>query len=167
MHIAIYWLGKDIYIYILPGSSMLYKNPNSNIANLQNKTEIIYKNISKKVTKTTTYIRRKKWQFEKNWQSDNTQQQHILTLSANNLNSKNTKLILILTQIIMYEIRTYRNNLKYKKAQLPQENIIMKILTELPNILIAHYKLHKLKWYGNPISTIILHKQCHCKNIQR
>ena len=60
MHIAIYWLGKDIYIYILPGSSMLYKNPNSNIANLQNKTEIIYKNISKKVTKTTTYIRRKK-----------------------------------------------------------------------------------------------------------
>lgn len=33
----------------------------------------------------------------------------------------------------------------YDKIQLPQESIITKIITELRDILMAHYKLHKLK----------------------
>lgn len=33
----------------------------------------------------------------------------------------------------------------YDKIQLPQESIITKIITELRDILTAHYKLHKLK----------------------
>ena len=67
-----------------------------------------------------------------------TPQEHIFTLSANNLNSKNKKLILTITQIIMYEIWTSRNNMKYDKTQLPQETIITKILTQLRNILTVH-----------------------------
>ena len=35
--------------------------------------------------------------------------------------------------------------MKYDKIQLPQESIITKIITELRDILMAHYKLHKLK----------------------
>ena len=48
-----------------------------------------------------------------------TPQQHTFTLSANNLNSKNKKLILTLTQLIMHEIWTSRNNIKYDKILLP------------------------------------------------
>ena len=44
----------------------------------------------------------------------------------------------------MYEIWTSRNNIKYDKIQLSQETIITKILTQIRNILTAHYKLHKL-----------------------
>ena len=54
------------------------------------------------------------------------------------------KLILTLTQLIMYEIWTSRNNIKYDKIQLSQETIITNILTQLWNIITAHYKLHKL-----------------------
>ena len=45
-----------------------------------------------------------------------TPQQHIFTLSANNLNSKNKKLILTLTQVTMYERWISRNNIKYDKT---------------------------------------------------
>ena len=81
--------------------------------------------------------------YQKLIKRQHTLQQRTSTLSANNLNSKNKKLILTLTQLIMYEIWKSRNNIKYDKIQLPQETII-KILTELQNILTAHYKLHKL-----------------------
>ena len=82
--------------------------------------------------------------YEKLTKKQYTPLQHIFTLSTNNLNSKNKKLILTLTQLIMYEIWTSRNDLKYDKTQLSQETIITKILTQIRNILTAHYKLHKL-----------------------
>lgn len=44
----------------------------------------------------------------------------------------------------MYEIWTSRNNLKYDKTQLTQETIITKIITQLQNIISAHYKQNKL-----------------------
>ena len=45
----------------------------------------------------------------------------------------------------MYEIRLSRNNMtKYDKTQPMQQTIITKIITQLQNILNAHYKLHKL-----------------------
>ena len=47
-------------------------------------------------------------------------------------------------QLIIYQIWTSRNNNKYDKIQLSQETIITNILTQLRNILTAHYKLHKL-----------------------
>ena len=80
--------------------------------------------------------------YEKLTKRQHASQQHTFTLSANNLNSQ--KLILTLTQLIMYEIWTSRNNIKYDKIQLSQETIITKILTQIRNILTAHYKLHKL-----------------------
>ena len=82
--------------------------------------------------------------YEKLTKRQHASQQHTFTLSANNLNSKNKKLILTLTELIMYEIWTSRNNIKYDKIQLSQETIITKILTQLRNILTTHYKLHKL-----------------------
>ena len=84
--------------------------------------------------------------YEKLTKQQYTPQQHMFTLSAINLNSKNKKLILTLTQLIMYEIWTYRNNIKYDKIQLSQETIITKILTQLLNIITAHYKLRKLNY---------------------
>ena len=98
----------------------------------------------------TTCTRVKKiWKYfqptnEKLTKKQYTPRQHIVTLSTNNLNSKNKKLIITLTQLIMYEIWTSRNNLNYDKTQLSQETIITKILTQIRNILTAHYKLHKL-----------------------
>ena len=71
-------------------------------------------------------------------------QQHIFTLRKKNLNTKNKKLTLTVTQIIMSEIWTSRDNLKYDKVQMTQEIIITKIITHLQNIITAHYKLHKL-----------------------
>ena len=47
--------------------------------------------------------------YEKLTKRQHTSQQHTFTLSANNLNSKNKKLILTLTQLIIYEIWTSRN----------------------------------------------------------
>ena len=87
-----------------------------------------------------------------------TPQQHILTLSSNNVDSKNKKLILTLTQILMYEIWISRNILKYDKIQHTQQTIITKITTQLKNILNAHYKLHK------PNDTLIQFQQLFCIN---
>ena len=56
--------------------------------------------------------------YEKLTKQQYTPQQHIFTLSANSLNSKNKKLILTLTQLIMYKICTSRNNIKYDKMKL-------------------------------------------------
>ena len=92
---------------------------------------------------------------QKNWQyfqptykkfkkRQHTPQQHIFTLSTSNLNFKNKKLILTLTQLIMYELWTSRNISKYDKIQLSLETTTTKILTQLQNILTAPYKLHKL-----------------------
>ena len=96
--------------------------------------------------------------YEKLTKRQHTPQQHTFKLSANNLNSKNKKLILTLTQIIMYEIWTSRNNIKYDKIQLSQETIITKVLTQLPNILTAHYKLHKRN------ETLPIFQQLFCIN---
>lgn len=65
-------------------------------------------------------------------------QQHIFTLRKKNLNTKNKKLTLTVTQIIMSEIWTSRDNLKYDKVQMTQEIIITKIITHLQNIITAH-----------------------------
>ena len=90
------------------------------------------------------YRVKKNWEYFQPTYEKLTKQQHTFTLSANNLNSKNKKLILTLTQLIMYEIWKSRNNIKYDKIQLSQEKFITKILTQIRNILTAHYKLHKL-----------------------
>ena len=82
--------------------------------------------------------------YEKLTKRQHTPQQQAFALSANNLNSKNKKLILTLTQLIMYEIWTSIINSKYDKIQLSQETIITKILTQLRNMLTAHYKSPKL-----------------------
>ena len=67
-----------------------------------------------------------------------TLQQHIFTLSTNNLDTKNKKLTVTLTQIIMCEIWISRNKLKYDKIQITQETIITQIITHLRNIITAH-----------------------------
>ena len=63
---------------------------------------------------------------------------HILTLSSNNKNKRIKKLILTLTQAIMFEIWQSRNNNKYDKTLLTQETIINKINAQLKNILQTH-----------------------------
>ena len=98
---------------------------------------------------TTSTQAKKIWQYfqstyEKLTKQQYTPQQHIFTLSANNLNSKNKKLMLVLTQLIIHEIWTSRNNIKHDIIHLSQETITTKILTQLRNILTEHYKLHKL-----------------------
>ena len=98
---------------------------------------------------TTSTQAKKIWQYfqstyEKLTKQQYTPQQHIFTLSANNLNSKNKKLMLVLTQLIIHETWTSRNNIKHDKIHLSQETITTKILTQLRNILTEHYKLHKL-----------------------
>ena len=60
--------------------------------------------------------------YEKLTKKQYTPRQHIFTLSTNNLNSKNKKLILTLTQLIMYEIWTSRNDLKYDKTTITGNN---------------------------------------------
>ena len=52
--------------------------------------------------------------YQKLTKKQHTPAQHILMLSSNNTNSKSKKLILMLTQIIIYEIWQSRNNLKYE-----------------------------------------------------
>ena len=89
--------------------------------------------------------------YEKLTKRQHTPQQQAFALSANNLNSKNKKLILTLTQLIMYEIWTSRNNSKYDKIQLSQETIITNILT-------AHYKSPKLN------ETLTTFQQLFCLN---
>ena len=94
--------------------------------------------------------------YEKPTKQQYIPQQHIFTLRANNLNPKDKKLIPTLTQLIMYEIWTSRNNIKYDKIQLSHETIITKILTQLRNIITVHYKLHKRNVTHIPAT--ILHK---------
>ena len=93
---------------------------------------------------------------------NHTPQQHLLTLTSNNkLKSnklKTKKLILTLTNIIIYEIWILRNNLRYDKIQLTQDTIITKIKTQLQNILHTHYKVNKLN------RTITKFKQLFCIN---
>ena len=86
-----------------------------------------------------------------------TPHQHIFTLIANT-NSKIKKLTLTLTQIIMYEIWTTRNNLKYDKVHITQNTIIAKIITHLHNIITTHYKIHKLN------GTLLKFQQNFCIN---
>ena len=85
MHIAIYWLGKDIYnynkeFYHLKGNNIIktnkmppfyyrdlihnIKTQNSNIPNLQNKTKIIYKSILEKGSENHKKFGEKKWKDE-------------------------------------------------------------------------------------------------------
>ena len=95
-----------------------------------------YHNTEDNIHLFTTCSRLKKiWAY---FHRQYTPQQHIFTLSVTNFNSKNKKLVLTLTQIIMYKIWTSRINLKYNKTQLSQETII-KILTQLWNIRTTHY----------------------------
>ena len=73
----------------------------------------------------------------------NKPEEHILTLSTANQNKSTTKLLLTITQIILYEIWTTRNNYKYDKTQIPQDIIRTKINTRIRNIIQIHYKYHK------------------------
>ena len=49
-------------------------------------------------------------------------EQHILTLSTANQNKITTKLLLTIVQITLYEIWRTRNNYKYDKTQISQDN---------------------------------------------
>ena len=97
MHIAIYWLGKDIYNYNKEFNHLksndstktnkMYpfyyrdlvcyiKIQNPNIPNLQNKTKIIYENILEKGSQNHNIFREKKWKdkitnldFNKIWKN--------------------------------------------------------------------------------------------------
>ena len=85
MHIANYWLGKDIYnynkeFYHLKGNNIIktnkiapfyyrdlihyIKTQNSNIPNLQNKTKMIYKSILEKGSENHNILGEKKWKDE-------------------------------------------------------------------------------------------------------
>ena len=81
--------------------------------------------------------------YQKLTKQQHTPQQHILTLSSNNSSSKCKKLILTLTQIIIYEFWQSRNNLKYDNVQFSQNTIINKINSQIKFILNTHYKHHK------------------------
>ena len=81
--------------------------------------------------------------YQKLTKQQHTPQEHILTLSSNNISSKCKKLILTLTQIIIYEIWQSRNNLKCDNLQLSQNTIINKINSQIKFILNTHCKLHK------------------------
>ena len=96
------------------------------------------------MSQNTTYMETFSTYLPKTNQKQHTPAQHILTLSSNNTNSKCKKLILMLTQIIIYEIWQSRNNLKYDKTQLAQLTIIHKIIAQLTTILTTHHKIHKL-----------------------
>ena len=74
---------------------------------------------------------------------NDTPQQHILTLNTLNTNKNTTKLTII--QIITYAIWQSRNNYKYQNKLLPQRTIINKINEQLNNILLLHYKKHKVQ----------------------
>ena len=58
----------------------------------------------------------------------------------------------------MYEIWTFRNNIKYDKIQLSWETSVTKMLTQLRNIITAHQKLHKLN------ETLPTFQQLFCMN---
>lgn len=58
----------------------------------------------------------------------------------------------------MCEIWTSRNNLIYDKTQLTQETIVTKIITQLQNIISAHYKQNKLN------NTLTNFQQTFCIN---
>ena len=75
----------------------------------------------------------------------NTTQQHILTLSSNIPNSKCKKLVLTLTQLIIYKKWQSRNNYKYDKILLTHKIIINKINSQLRIILNKYFKNHNLK----------------------
>ena len=81
--------------------------------------------------------------YQKLTKQQDTPQEHILKLSSNNISSKCKKLILTLTQIIIYEIWQSRNNLKYDNVQLSQNTIINKINSQIKFIVNTHCKLHK------------------------
>ena len=57
----------------------------------------------------------------------------------------------------MYEIWISRNNLKYDKTQLTYDTII-KMLTQLQNIIHTHYKVHKVN------RTLTKFKELFCIN---
>ena len=93
----------------------------------------------------------------------NSPQQHILTLSANKQSKHTTKLILTIVQIIIYEIWTSRNNLKYDKTVIPQDTIINKRNAQLRNIIRTHYKYHKLNETLNIFQELFCIKQVVAK----
>ena len=76
--------------------------------------------------------------YQKLTKQQHTSQQHILILSSNNTSSKCKKLILTLTQILIYKIWQTRNNLKYDNVQLSQSAIIKKINSQIKHILNTH-----------------------------
>ena len=88
----------------------------------------------------------------------NKPEEHILTLSTANQNESTTKLLLTITQIILYEIWKTRNNYKYDKTQIPQDIIRNKINTRIWNIIQIHYKYHKTN------GTINIFKELFCIN---
>ena len=127
------------YVFIL--QSTLYKRPIIQIIALRClNNSYIYKNRGDKIdlnpsckhcNKTEDNLRlfttcnraQKIWSyFQKTYHKLSKQQytprQHILTLSSNNTNPKNKKLILTLTQIIIYELSLSRNKLKFEGIHL-------------------------------------------------
>ena len=148
--------------YTIPTNSFIYKiskdktglTPNCDYCN---KTEdnIHLFTTCDRIKKIWTYFQPYYRQLTKN---NHTPQQHLLTLTSNNTNSKTKKLILTLTNTIIYEIWISRNNLKHDKIQLTQDKIITKIKTQLQNILNTHYKVNKIN------GTITKFKQLFCIN---
>ena len=80
------------------------------------------------------------------------------------MNSKNKKIILTLTRLIIYEIWESRNNYKYEKINLTQRTIINEINFQLRITLNAHFKIHRLNdtlqqfeklfWINNALAKI-------------
>ena len=85
-----------------------------------------------------------------------TPHQHIFTLGSNKVSTKKNNTYTN-TNHYLRNIQP-RYNLKYDKTQLTQQTIITKIITQLKNILNAHYKLHKL------IDTLTKFQQLFCVN---
>ena len=88
----------------------------------------------------------------------NKPEQHILTLSTINQNKFTTKLLLTVTQIILYKIWTTRNNYKYDNTQISQDIIKTKINSLIRNIIHTHYKHHKIN------GTLNIFKELFCIN---
>ena len=90
-------------------------------------------------------------------------QQHLLTISVKNQHTHITKLMLTITQIIIYEIWITRNNNKYDRIIIPQDKIKTKINAQIRNIIQTHYKHHKLNSTLNIFHELFCIKQALAK----
>ena len=68
---------------------------------------------------------------------------YIVTISSNNNSTKTNKLILTLTQSIIYEVWLSRNKIKCDKIVLSHQTIINKINKQVQTIVTIHYMKYK------------------------